>query len=173
MEWQGIDLSGSAQSKWVFTSHKNIINTLFILLLAVGISLGLTFYHSQKKQEIIPLVEELRQLNNQTVAIKNKIFQLQNNNDNPLPFIKKAELEKFLILIKKLPLKNGGIESIQIYLEPQLYVKISGKFSTEEDFPTLESYLKKIDFIEMKTDHITLNQHNETDFILTLKYKGE
>lgn len=173
MEWKGIDLSGSAKRKWVLAHYKSIKNILLIFFFTIGISVAFTVYSLQKKQEITSLAEEINQLDNQILTLKNKITQLQSNNNILLPFVKTGELEKYLNLIERLPLPNGGIESIQIYLESELYLKISGNIKRQEDFQKLEQYLNNQNFIEIKTDHINLNQHNETNFILSLKYKGE
>lgn len=173
MEWKGIDLSGSAKRKWVLAHYKSIKNILLIFFFTIGISVAFTVYSLQKKQEIKPLTEEINQLDNQILMLKNKIIQLQNNNNILLPFAKTIELEKYLNLIENLPLPNGGIENIQIYLDPMLYLKISGNIEKQDDFQKLEQYLNSQNFIEIKTDHINLNQHNETHFIMTLKYKGE
>lgn len=171
MEWQGIDLSGNTQSKWVFTHYTVLKNTLLSLIFMSLISMFITFYFLQKKQEIRPLVAKLNQLQGEITSFENKITHLNNNAETVLPTASKEEIEKYLILIQALPLKNGGINSIQIYLEPQLHLKLNGKLQNQTDFKQLEKYLNSQDFIEIKTDQISVNHKNEIEFIFTLKYK--
>ena len=62
--------------------------------------------------------------------------------------------------------------SIQIYIENELYLKISGNLDNQSDFKNLEHYLHQQDLFETKTDQINVNHKNETQFIFTLKHKG-
>ncbi|QLB14288.1 hypothetical protein A6B39_01905 [Mannheimia granulomatis] len=172
MEWQGIDLAGNAQSKWIFTTYYLIKKMALVLFSLIGIALFLIFYHLQKKQEIYPLVEQLNQLQTENRALENKIANLQSHNQVSLPVSTKKEIEKFITLIMQLPLKKGGINTIQLYHDNRLYLKISGKISSQEDFQALDKYLKEQQVFELKTDHISVNNKNETEFIFTLKYQG-
>lgn len=172
MEWKGIDLTGKNRSKWIFTAYNTIKQIAFALLLAIGIGLITFFYYLQKIQEIHPLVMQLNQLKTEISVLENKINYLKSDHQTMLPFAENKKLEKFIILIEQLPLKNGGIDSLQIYLENHLTLKLSGKIHLLSDFQKLEKYLNEKDFIELKTDQININNRNETEFIFTLKYKG-
>ncbi|MDD0825051.1 hypothetical protein PTQ27_11360 [Mannheimia sp. AT1] len=171
MEWKGIDLAGSKQSKWVLTSYTTIKQFGLILLFIVGINLIFTFYYLQKKQEIYPLATQLNQLKAEKSALIQKIADLDNNK-KILPFIKGHEIEQSFELIKNFPLKNGGINSILFYLDNNLYLKITGKLSSQQDFQMLEQFLREQDLFELKVDQINLNHNNETHLIFTVKHKG-
>lgn len=171
MEWQGIDLTDYSESKWIFTAYNTLKNIVLGSFLIIGISGLLTFYHLQKNQEIHPLVSRLNELKNEISTLENKLTNL-NNNRTPSKFAKSEEIEKQLNLIHQLPLKNGGINLVQIYLENVLYLKLSGKLSSQEDFQKLEKYLNNQNQFEIKTDLINLNNKNEIEFIFTLKQRG-
>lgn len=172
MEWQGIDLTDYSESKWIFTAYNTLKNIVLGLFLIIGMSGLLTFYHLQKNQEIHPLVNQLNELKNEISTLENKLTNLKNNNRMPLVFAKSEEITKQLNLIHQLPLKNGGINSVQIYLEKAFYLKLSGKLSSQEDFQKLEKYLNNQNQFEIKTDLINLNNKNEIEFIFTLKQRG-
>ncbi|HEB5639031.1 TPA: hypothetical protein RZD90_002298, partial [Mannheimia haemolytica] len=94
------------------------------------------------------------------------------NHTNTLPFAEPKKIAQLLAIIDNLPLKNGGIETIQIYLETDLYLKIIGNLDNQSDFQSLESYLYQQDLFETKTEQINVNHKNEIQFIFTLKHKG-
>lgn len=173
MEWQGVDLSNSKQADWVSTHYTTLKHIFYFFLLIAGISLCLVFYHLQKKQEIELLANQLNQLQTETTVLENKMIYLQNAHKTELAFAKSPEIEKLLNLIYQLPLKNGGIHSIQIYIEQSLYLRLSGKLNSNAEFQILEEYLRHQHIAELKTDKINVNHKNETHFIFTLKYQGE
>lgn len=172
MEWQGIDLSGNRKSKWVFTHYKSIKNIAYTFSLISLISLCLLFYSVQKKNEIESLTQQLEKLQADTVDFENKISHLKNNNNIILPFAEKQKVEQLFTIIQHIPLKNGGIDVIQLYQEKDLYLRISGNLSIEEEFKNLEKYLYQQEFIETKTEQVSVNHKNEISFIFTIKHKG-
>lgn len=171
MEWQGIDLSGSKKSEWVFTTYKTIKKIVFslIFIITVGLTLGTNYLH--KKQEVGSLVEQLNQLKTENTMLIQKLSNLQNNKQI-LPFIKSKQIEESFQLIERLPLKNGGINSIQFYLDNNFYLKIIGNLSSQSDFQALENFLREQTLFDLKVDQINLNHSNETNFIFTIKHQG-
>lgn len=124
MEWQGIDLSDNRKSKWVFTHYKSIKNIACIFLLMSLISFYLLFYSVQKNNEIKSLTQQLKKLQTDTFDFENKILLLQNGNNITLPFAENKKTEQLFTIIKNMPLKNGGIDTIQLYQEKDLYLRI-------------------------------------------------
>lgn len=173
MEWQGIDLSHNKQRDWVTTHWQTLKNLFLITLILIGIGLSLLFYHLQKQQEIQPLVSQLNLQQTEYTALENKISHLQNHHKPNSPVAKQQQITQLLNIIEQLPLKNGGLNALQIYFEHSLYLRLSGKLNTQQDFQQLEAYLSKQKPIELKTDQINVNHKNEIHFIFTLKYKGE
>lgn len=171
MEWKGIDLAGSKQNEWVLTSKKTLKKLYVLLIIMVGTSFLLSRYYLQKKQEIFPLILQLNQLKNEHVILTQHIADLQNNAVHQT-FIKSKELEESFKLINKFPLRNGGINSIQFYLDNNLYLRIIGKLSSQTDFQKLERFLREQALFDLKVEQVNLNQKNETSFIFTIKYKG-
>ncbi|AHG75136.1 hypothetical protein [Mannheimia varigena] len=172
MEWQGIDLSGKRKCEWIFTSYKSIKNITYTLLLTSLISVCLLFYIFNKKNEIEMLTQQSEKLQEDTFDFENKILLLQNENNIILPFIDNKKIEQLFTMIQHIPLKNGGIDTIQFYQENNLYLRMSGVLSIEEDFKKLEQYLHQQDFIETKTEQVNVNHKNETSFTFTIKHKG-
>lgn len=172
MEWQGIDLSGKRKCEWIFTSYKSIKNITYTLLLTSLISVCLLFYIFNKKNEIEMLTQQSENLQEDTFDFENKILLLQNENNIILPFIDNKKIEQLFTMIQHIPLKNGGIDTIQFYQENNLYLRMSGVLSIEEDFKKLEQYLHQQDFIETKTEQVNVNHKNETSFTFTIKHKG-
>ncbi|HGO5823551.1 TPA: hypothetical protein ACK3JW_001223 [Mannheimia haemolytica] len=172
MEWQGIDLSAHRKNSWLVTSYKRVKNVVYTLLLSALLGVVIIFYYLQKNQQIQPLVQQLEQIKTEILNIENKIIALTSHHKNTLPFADAKKIAQLLEIIHKLPLKNGGIEVIQIYIENELYLKISGNLDNEADFKNLEHYLYHQDLFETKTEQINVNHKNETQFIFTLKYKG-
>ncbi|MEG9475016.1 hypothetical protein [Mannheimia indoligenes] len=172
MEWQGIDLSDNIKSKWVFTHYKSIKNIACIFLLMSLISFYLLFYSVQKNNEIKSLTQQLEKLQTDTFDFENKILLLQNGNNITLPFAENKKTEQLFTMIKNIPLKNGGIDTIQLYQEKELYLRIGGNLSIEEDFKKLEQYLYQKEFIETKTEQVSVNYKNEISFTFSIKHKG-
>ncbi|WHP46950.1 hypothetical protein QMO40_10030 [Mannheimia bovis] len=172
MEWQGIDLSDNRKSKWVFTHYKSIKNIACIFLLMSLISFYLLFYSVQKNNEIKSLTQQLKKLQTDTFDFENKILLLQNGNNITLPFAENKKTEQLFTIIKNMPLKNGGIDTIQLYQEKDLYLRIGGNLSIEEDFKKLEQYLYQKEFIETKTEQVSVNHKNEISFTFSIKHKG-
>ncbi|HHW7568221.1 TPA: hypothetical protein ACU21S_001545 [Mannheimia haemolytica] len=172
MEWKGIDLSANRKNNWLTVSDKGIKNVIYTLLLSTLISLALIFLYLQKNQEIQPLAQQLELVKTDILNIENKIISLNSNHTNTLPFAEPKKIAQLLAIIDNLPLKNGGIETIQIYLETDLYLKIIGNLDNQSDFQSLESYLYQQDLFETKIEQINVNHKNEIQFIFTLKHKG-
>ncbi|AWW34328.1 hypothetical protein CT138_05460 [Mannheimia varigena] len=172
MEWQGIDLSDNRKSKWVFTHYKSIKNIACIFLLMSLISFYLLFYIIHKNNEIKSLTQQLEKLQTDTFYFENQISLLQNGNNITLPFAENKKTEQLFTIIKNMPLKNGGIDTIQLYQEKDLYLRIGGNLSIEEDFKNLEQYLYQKEFIETKTEQVSVNHKNEISFTFSIKHKG-
>lgn len=172
MEWQGIDLSDNRKSKWVFTHYKSIKNIAYTFLLMSLISFYLLFYIIHKNNEIKSLTQQLEKLQTDTFDFENKILLLQNGNNITLPFAENKKTEQLFTIIKNMPLKNGGIDTIQLYQEKDLYLRIGGNLSIEEDFKKLEQYLYQKEFIETKTEQVSVNHKNEISFTFSIKHKG-
>ncbi|MEG9533302.1 hypothetical protein [Mannheimia indoligenes] len=172
MEWQGIDLSNNRKSKWVFTHYKSIKNIAYTFLLMSLISFYLLFYIIHKNNEIKSLTQQLEKLQTDTFDFENKISLLQNGNNITLPFAENRKTEQLFTIIKNIPLKNGGIDTIQLYQEKELYLRIGGNLSIEEDFNKLEQYLYQKEFIETKTEQVSVNHKNEISFTFSIKHKG-
>lgn len=172
MEWQGIDLSGNRKSKWVFTHYKSIKNIAYTFLLMGVISICLLFYSAQKKNEVEALTQQLEKLQTENFNFENKISLLQNGNNITLPFAEKKKIEPLFTMIQNIPLKNGGINTLQLYQEKDLHLRISGNLSIEEDFKKLEQYLYQQAFIETKTEQVSVNHKNEISFTFSIKHKG-
>ncbi|MEG9481622.1 hypothetical protein V6W59_04960 [Mannheimia sp. HC-2023] len=172
MEWQGIDLSDNRKSKWVFTHYKSIKNIAYTFLLMSLISFYLLFYIIHKNNEIKSLTQQLEKLQTDTFYFENKISLLQNRNNITLPFAENKKTEQLFTIIKNMPLKNGGIDTIQLYQEKDLYLRIGGNLSIEEDFKKLEQYLYQKEFIETKTEQVSVNHKNEISFTFSIKHKG-
>lgn len=172
MEWQGIDLSDNRKSKWVFTHYKSIKNIAYTFLLMSLISFYLLFYIIHKNNEIKSLTQQLEKLQTDTFDFENKISLLQNGNNITLPFAENKKTEQLFTIIKNMPLKNGGIDTIQLYQEKDLYLRIGGNLSIEEDFKKLEQYLYQKEFIETKTEQVSVNHKNEISFTFSIKHKG-
>lgn len=172
MEWQGIDLSDNKKRKWVLIAYSSIKNITYIVLFTGIISLYIIFYSLSQDKDINILTQQLAQKKNETLEFKNKILLLQSGENNSLSFAENNKLEKLLTLINKLPLKRGGIEVIQIHQEKELYLRMSGNLSEEDDFKKLEQYLYNQDFIETKTESVSVNHKNEITFVFSIKYKA-
>ncbi|MEG9498449.1 hypothetical protein [Mannheimia indoligenes] len=172
MEWQGIDLSDNRKSKWIFTHYKSIKNIAYTFLLMSLISVYLLFYSVQKKNEINSLTQQLEKLQTDIFDFENKISLLQNGNNITLPFTENKKTELLFTIIKNIPLKNGGIDTIQLYQEKELNLIISGNLSIEDDFKKLEQYLYEKEFIETKTEQVSVNHKNEISFTFSIKHKG-
>ncbi|MEG9487280.1 hypothetical protein [Mannheimia indoligenes] len=172
MEWQGIDLSDNRKSKWVFTHYKSIKNIAYTFLLMSLISFYLLFYIIHKNNEIKSLTQQLEKLQTDTFDFENKISLIQNGNNITLPFAENKKTEQLFTIIKNMPLKNGGIDTIQLYQEKELYLRIGGNLSIEEDFNKLEQYLYQKEFIETKTEQVSVNHKNEISFTFSIKHKG-
>lgn len=172
MEWQGIDLSDNRKSKWVFTHYKSIKNIAYTFLLMSLISFYLLFYIIHKNNEIKSLTQQLEKLQTDTFDFENKISLLQNGNNITLPFAENRKTEQLFTIIKNIPLKNGGIDTIQLYQEKELYLRIAGNLSIEEDFKKLEQYLYQKEFIETKTEQVSVNHKNEISFTFSIQHKG-
>ncbi|QLB40299.1 hypothetical protein [Mannheimia pernigra] len=172
MEWQGIDLSDNKKRKWVQIAYSSIKNITYIVLFTGIISLYLIFYGSNQNTNINILTQQLEQKKNEVLEFKNKILLLQSGENNSLSFAENNKLAKLLTLINKLPLKRGGIEVIQIHQENELHLKMSGNLSEEDDFKKLEQYLYNQDFVETKTESVSVNHKNEITFVFNIKYKA-
>lgn len=172
MEWQGIDLSDNKKRKWVLIAYSSIKNITYIVLFTGIISLYIIFYSLSQDKDINILTQQLAQKKNEALEFKNKILLLQSGENNSLSFAENNKLEKLLTLINKLPLKRGGIEVIQIHQEKELYLRMSGNLSEEDDFKKLEQYLYNQDFIETKTESVSVNHKNEITFVFSIKYKA-
>lgn len=172
MEWQGIDLSGNRKIKWAFTHYKSIKNMAYTFLLMSVSIFCLLFYSVQKKNEIEVLTQQLEKLQTDTFDFENKISLLQNGNNITLPFAENNKIAQLFTIIQHIPLKNGGIDLIQLYQEQDLHLRISGNLKIEDDFKKLEQYLYQQEFIETKTEQVSVNHKNEISFIFSIKHKG-
>lgn len=170
MEWQGIDLSANRQKNWILAILKSVKQITLSFLILGTISILLTFYNWQKKTEIQPLELQLSQRNTEIFNMEQHLLLLKNDGQIQLPTANSNHIDDFVRIIINLPLKNGGVTSIQIYSDDALYMRMSGKLDEHTDFQNVEQYLKEFVFIELKTDYVKLNDKNETDFIFTLKY---
>lgn len=173
MEWQGIDLSNNIKSKWVFNHYKSIKHISYTFLLIILISFYLLFYIIHKNNEIMSLTQKLEKLQTDTFDFENKISLLKNGKDITLPFAENNKIEQLFKVIQYIPLKNGGIDIIQLNQEKDLYLRISGNLSIEEDFKKLEQYLYQQEIIETKTEQVSVNHKNEISFIFSIKHKGD
>ncbi|MFA9487773.1 MULTISPECIES: hypothetical protein [unclassified Mannheimia] len=172
MEWQGIDLSGNRKIKWIFTRYSSIKNIAYTFLLMCFFGISLLFYIDNKQSELEALTQQLEKLQTDTFDFGNKISLLQNGNTITLPFVENKKIAQLFKMIQHTPLKNGGIDVIQLYQEKDLYLRISGTLSLEDDFKKLEQYLYQQEFIETKTEQVNVNHKNEISFTFTIKHKG-
>ena len=169
MEWQGIDLSFSRQFYWLKETKRNIIKMMMsIIILVLFAVIMLMVYH--KSYEVYQLnVEQSQEYQNKIERIESKINHLkQAVRKEELNAIENKFVERFLLYIEQFEV-SGAIDSIQLYRNDKVFLKIIGKLHHQSEFQRIEKQLKesKLDY---QIEQYQTNDKQQVEFTLLIKF---
>lgn len=166
-----LDLSGKRQRLWAKQIRKRFILAIFLLIIFALCARTIAHFallnHTKNQalqQEKIDIMKQNQQLTQHIQQLQqNQTLYIQNS-------IESEKIIHWLDRIEKLPLKQGGLETLSFNQNDGLYLRLTGKVANQTEFEQMTTYLKQWQ-PQLKIEHFQQTEQQKIAFSLLVEDK--
>ncbi|WGE45666.1 hypothetical protein [Actinobacillus equuli] len=169
MEWQGINLTDWRIRQWKRKIYSRFYWLFIIGMMALSLAIYLQSSAWQISQQNRPLVSQNQQLKTELERLNSKLEQGRSlSNVHLSETLTERQVNMFLDLLQRLPLAQGGIDTVMLEHNEIPSMTITGILMQSIQFERLEKYLSEQKAFKYSLVNFQINDQHQVEFSLNI-----